>query len=205
MVFSTASCGGDPEATLSPVPTIGKSSTTDASVNSETTASVPIATGTPMIRDQESLTDAEALKTLATEYIERVYSIDEVYSPDYIDESTSVEDMISSVNQNGVSCTIKDILITGLEKINNDETAVNAIVTADYSSVWDEANEYYISMRIECVKKDGEWKVNTSDWYNYILSSVCNVEFDATSGEYMYIPIEGDQIPIAAGASSEDK
>lgn len=187
-VLSLASCTAEKDVALSSDLPLGTSSFDNAQVSERTGQSE--LTPTPIVRDISSVTDEMELTELVNEYIHRVYDIGDEYCPEYVDESTSAEDMISSVNQNGVTCEVKKILIAGFEKINNSEVAVNAIVTADYASVWDAADEYYISMRIECIKKDDEWKVNSSDWYNYILSSLCTLEYDETSGEYMYMPIE---------------
>lgn len=132
-VLALASCTAETDAPLSTEPLLGTSSLDNTQITTETAP--PVFTSAPIVRDMSNVTDEKELIELVNGYINRVYDIGDEYRPEYVDESTSAEDMISSVNQNGVTCKVKEIVIAGFEKINNipERASLRDVWTEDHA------------------------------------------------------------------------
>ncbi len=143
------------------------------------------------IQSGEDVHREEEVKNIANEYINRVYNIDyKTYNPEYIDESTTVDEMKKVMTQLKVKCDIKNILFVEVDFINNSTVEIIAITTADYGSDLVEMGEYYIPIAVDLEKIDEEWTVMSSEWMSFASTSTHELVKNKTSGYYEFVPIQ---------------
>lgn len=142
------------------------------------------------IRDKEEVEREETILLMAEEYLMRVYNVDENYAPEYVDESTTPEQIIEAAFVNSVSSKVKEVIVTEMTHINDEMTSVTAVMKADYEDRTIPADEYYIAFYLDFQKKDSEWKIMSSEWINCYSTEICTLEKNNLTGEYEYVPIE---------------
>lgn len=142
------------------------------------------------IRDKEEVEREETILLMTEEYLMRVYNVDENYAPEYVDESTTPEQIIEAAFVNSVSSRVKEVTVTEMTHINDEMTSVTAVMKADYEDRTIPADEYYIAFYLDFQKKDSEWKIMSSEWINCYSTEICTLEKNNLTGEYEYVPIE---------------
>lgn len=129
----------------------------------------------------------KTIEDLTVEYLYRVYNIVDDYSPEYIDEATTPEEMIASVYDNNIRCNIKDQVVTKFTFINKGEADVIVVATADFTSKSIESGEYYIPITVNCKKKNLAWVVADSSLGTFMPTSDWSLKQNQTSGQYEFV------------------
>lgn len=177
------------DATISDVTENENFTSKDEGTSTSTLPELSSQEETFQIRDKEEVEREETILLMTEEYLTRVYNVDENYAPDYIDESTTPEQIIEAAFLNSVSSKVKEVIVTEMTHINDEMTSVTAVIKADYEDRTIPADEYYIAFCLDFQKIDSEWKIMSSEWINCYSTEICTLEKNTLTGEYEYVPI----------------